>query len=262
MRRFAFFTVALAAIAEANVAVAAEPAAELATGLEYQEGAYGTGERIETVTVRNTVRVQSGRVQVYASLPWHRVEGPGNIVAGGGGVLGLPVLTDPGRPAGRMARQGIGDLRVGAGYTLAAPAGIGVTLLGEAKLPTASASRGLGTGEIDFTVGSEAARTFGPITPFVGVSYTLPGNPEGSRMRNSIAARGGVAVQLLPAIRGHVSYGQARGLSPFIENERQLSTGIDARLSERLSLGISGGVGLTESSPDVGAAVRLGWRIF
>ena len=262
MRSPVFFSVALAATCGANVAAAAEPAAELATSLEYQEGEYGTGERIETTTVRNTVRVQSGRAQLYASVPWHRVEGPGNIVAGGGGLLGVPILTDPPRPRGRTARQGIGDLRLGAGYTLAAPAGIGLTLLGEVKLPTASASRGLGTGETDFTVGGEAERSFGPITLFAGVSYTLPDDPEGSPMSNSVAGRGGVAVQLSSALRGHVSYGQARGLSPFIENERQLSTGIDARLSERLSLGINGGAGLTEGSPDIGAAVRLGWRIF
>ena len=262
MRSFVILTVALAATTSLGTAAPAEPAAELSTGVEYQEGDYGTGERIESVTVRNTVQVQSGRARLYVSLPWHRVEGPGNVVGGGGGLLGLPILTDPGRPADRAAREGIGDLRVGAGYTLAAPAGIGLTLLGEAKLPTASANRGLGTGEADFTIGGEAARTFGAVTPFVGVSYTLPGDPEGYRMRNGVAARGGVAVQLSPTLRGHVSYGQARGLSPFIENERQLSTGIDARLSQRLSLGISGGAGLTEGSPDVGAAVRLGWRIF
>lgn len=259
MRSAVFFTVILAAVAGGDVA-SAEPAAELTTGLEFQEGNYGTGERIETVTIRNTVRVQSGRAQFYASLPWHRVEGPGNVT-GGGGLLG-PILTDPGRPAGRMTRQGVGDLRVGAGYTLAAPAGLDLSLLGEAKLPTASTSRGLGTGEMDFTVGGEVARSIGPITLFAGVSYTMPGDPDGSRLRNSVSARGGLAVQIAPQIRGHVSYGQARGLSPYIENERQLSTGIDARLSDRLSLGISGGAGLTAGSPDVGAAVRLGWRIF
>ena len=153
-------------------------------------------------------------------------------------------------------------MRVGAGYTLTGPAGIDVTLLGEAKLPTASVSRGLGTGESDFTVGGEAARSIGPVTLFAGVSYTLPGDHEGLRSRNVVTGRGGIAVQLSPALLGHVSYGQARGLNPYIENERQLSTGLDARLSERLSLGLSSGAGLTAGSPHIGAAVRLGWRIF
>lgn len=262
MRSFVFFAAALAATVTAAAPAAAEPAAELVTGLEYQEGDYGTGERIETVTVRNTVRVSSGRVQVYASLPWHRVEGPGNVVAGRGGLLGLPILVDPTEPAARTTRQGIGDLRVGAGYTLAVPGGVGLTVSSEVKLPTASERRGLGTGEADLTVGGEAARSFGALTPFVGLSYTLPGDPKGYRLDNSLAARGGVAVRISPAVRGHVAYGQARGLSPFIENERQLSTGVEARLSSGLSLGVSAGAGLTEGSPDVGAAVRLGWRIF
>ena len=253
------FAVALAA---APAVGAAEPAAELSTSAEYQTGDYGTGEEIETLTLRNTVRIQSGRFQAYGSLPWHRVEGPGNVVAGGGGLLGLPILTDPQQPAGRTVRDGIGDLRVGAGYTLDAPGEVGFTMSGEVKLPTASQARGLGTGEMDVTVGAEAARRFGTVTPFVGVSYTLPGDPEGHDLRSSLAARGGVAVDLAPGLRGHVSYGQARGLSPYIENERMLSTGLEARLSRRFSLGVSGGAGLTEGSPDVGAAVRLGWRIF
>lgn len=262
MRISVLLTMTIAALAPIDASVAEEPEVELSTGLEYRQGDFGTGSRIETVTASNSVRVQSGRVHVYASLPWHRIESPGNVVSGGGGLLGVPILTDATRPPERSVRQGIGDLQLGAGYTLAAPAGIDLTLVGEVKLPTASAGRGLGTGDLDLSVGGEASRAFGPVTLFGGVSYTLPGAFTHSQAPSSLAGRGGVAVLISPALRGHVSYGQARGLDPSIEEERQLSAGIVARLSDRLSLGVSGGAGLSEKAPDLGAAVRIGWRLF
>ena len=239
----------------------AQPAAEISTGVEDQEGDYGTGEGVETLSVQNQLRVRSGRAFFSASLPWHRIEAPGNVV-GGGGLLGLPIIVDPTRPSQRQVRQGLGDLRVGAGYTLGAPGGVDLTVSGQVKLPTASARRGLGTGETDVTVGAEASRSFGSVTPFASMSYTLPGDPEAYQLRNSLAVRGGVAVQLAPGVRGNVSYGQAQSLSPLVEDERQLSTGLNAALSERLSLGVYGNTGLSDGSPDVGAGIQIGWRIF
>ena len=240
---------------------AAQPVAEVSTGVEYQEGGYGTGERVETLTVDNRVRVESGGLFLFASLPWRRIEAPGNVV-GGGGLLGLPIIIDPTRPGGREVREGIGDLRLGGGYRLPRVAGLELALTGELKLPTASASRGIGTGEIDVAAGAEASRTFGAITPFVGISYTVPGDPEGFEVRDSLAARGGLLARLGPGLRGTVAYGYAQSLSPLLADEQQVSTALDVALSRRLSLGFHGIAGLSEGAADYGAGVRLGWRIF
>ena len=59
-------------------------------------------------------------------------------------------------------------------------------------------------------------------------------------------------------VRGHVAWGYARSVSPRVPNEQQVSTGINAGLSDRLSLGLYGAAGLSKGSPDVGAGVRLG----
>ena len=239
----------------------AEPAAEIVTGLEYQEGDYFTGQRVEILSVQNTLRVRSGRATLAASLPWHRLEAPGNVV-GGGGLLGLPILTDPSRPATRDVREGIGDLRLGAGYSLPAPGGVALTLSGQVKLPTASASRGIGTGETDVSVGAEAARSFGALTPFVAVGYTMPGEPEAYELRNSLSARGGIAMQLSPSLRGNVAYGYAQSVSPLVPDEQQISTGLSANLSRSLTLGLHGNAGLSAGSPDIGAGISLGFRLF
>ena len=250
-----------AIIALAAAPALAEPAAEIATGAEYQEGDYFTGERVEIVTVRKTLRVRNGRASFAVSLPWHRIEAPGNVV-GGGGLLGLPIVTDPTRPATRERREGIGDLRIGAGYSLSAPGGVELTVNGQLKLPTASASRGIGTGETDLSAGAEAARRIGAVTPYVAIGYTMPGDPTAYDLRNSVSVHGGVAVQLSSSLRGNVSYGYTESVSPLVPDEQQVSTRLNANLSRSLSVGVYGNAGLSSGSPDVGAGISLGFRMF
>jgi hypothetical protein len=277
---FRFFALPLAlaaAPAWAQQAPAADPApeerpvhrgpgtaAEFLSGVEYQAGDYFTGERVELLTVQNVARLRAGRTVVSASLPWHRIEAPGNVVGGpgGGGLLGLPILVDPTQPAAREVRQGIGDVRLGVGHTLPPVAGAELTLSGQVKLPTASAERGIGTGETDVAVGAEIARRFGPATPYVAIGYTMPGEPTAYDLRNSLSARGGVALELRQGLRANVGYGYAESVSPLVPDQQQVSTGLSANLSSRLNLGLHGNVGLSEGSPDLGAGVSLGVRIF
>lgn len=235
------------------------PAAELVSGIEYKEGTYGTSDRLETLSVPTTLRVASGQLQLSASLPYVRIEGPGNLV-GGGGLLGLPIIVDPTRPSTRSKRQGIGDLRAAAAYTVPSSA-IGLTLTGEAKLPTASRSKGLGTGATDFAVGVEVSKSLGSVTPFAALAYTLPGDAEGLDLRNALAARAGASVRVSPKVRAHVAYGHAQSLSPDLGEERQVTTGLSASLSKVVSLGLHGSAGLSSSAPDIGAGIQLGFRI-
>ena len=51
----------------------AQPAAEISTGVEYQEGDYGTGESVETLSVQNQLRVRTGRANITASHPCNRI---------------------------------------------------------------------------------------------------------------------------------------------------------------------------------------------
>ncbi|MFN3945028.1 MAG: hypothetical protein ACK4K7_08870 [Allosphingosinicella sp.] len=238
----------------------AAPRAELSTGVEHQQGEFGTGQRIETLTVNNAVRIDGDRLSLSAQLPWHRQEAPGNVVGGGGGLLGLPIVIDPTRPPTREVREGVGDLRIGAGYRLPVPGGIELGLAGEAKLPTAA--RGLGTGAADLSVSAEASKRIGDVTPFVAVGYAMPGDPEGYDLRNALFARGGVAAQLAPRVRAQLAYGYAQSVSPLVPDEQKLSGGLNAGLGDRLSLGLYGSAGLSAGAADMGAGLRLGWRIF
>jgi opacity protein-like surface antigen len=273
MKRLLLATATFAAVwpAPAFAQEAARPAeaarpnratAELTTGLEYQEGDYGTGERIELVSAPATLRVRTGRVTLSASVPWQRLEGPGNAV-GGGGLLGLPIIIDPTRPSARQARQGLGDTRLAAAYTISGESlgGLAVSLSGQAKLPTASARKGLGTGEVDYTAGAEISTRSGRVRPFAALGYTIPGDPEGFDLRNSLSARAGAALDLSDKVTGNVAYGYARSLSPLVPDEQQIGTGISAAIGRGLVLGLQGSAGLSDGSPDFGAGLSLGIRL-
>lgn len=263
------FSAALALPAVAAAQEAARPAqaaqqpsrvsAELTTGLDYQEGDYGTGERIELVSAPVTLRARTGRVTLTASVPWQRLEGPGNAV-GGGGLLGLPIVIDPTRPPARQVRQGLGDTRIAAAYTIPGESlgGVTLSLSGQAKLPTASAAKGLGTGEVDYTAGAEVSARIGRIRPYAALGYTVPGDPQGFNLRNSLSARAGAALGLSDKVTGNLAYGYARSLSPLVPDEQQIGTGISAAIGKRLTLGLQGSAGLSDGSPDFGAGLSLG----
>lgn len=261
----AAITVACAAPAAVHANEPAEqkrrngPAAELVSGIEYKEGTYGTSNRLETLSAPTTVRVFRGQLQLSASVPYLRIEGPGNLV-GGGGLLGLPIIADPTRPTTRSKRQGVGDLRAAAAYTVPTSK-IGLTFSGEVKLPTASRAKGLGTGATDVSMGAEVWKSVGPVTPFVTVAYTLPGDAEGLELRDALAARAGAAVRVNQMVRAHLAYGHAQSLSREFEEERQVSTGLSASLSQAVTLGFHGSAGLSSSAPDFGAGIQLGFRI-
>jgi opacity protein-like surface antigen len=232
---------------------------ELTAGVQYQTGEYGTGESIETSSAVAGARVVVGRVILSASLPYTRIDAPGNVVTGGGGLLGLPIIVDPSRPATRVRRQGLGDARLGAAWVLPVKA-LDLAAYGQVKLPTARS--GLGTGKADYSVGAEAAKTFGAVAPFANVTYTISGNPDGYRLRDTWAGQAGLNAALGSCLSGQLAYGYAQNPSAATVDEQQLSARLTAGVSSKLSLSLQGGAGLSRSAPEAAAAVQLGLRLF
>ena len=188
--------------------------AGVSAGFEYQEGNFGAGQRIETSSIPFSAYANKGRLQFGATLPSLRVDAPGNVI-GGSGLLGLPIIVDPTQPATRERREGFGDLRLNASYTI--PAGrAAIALWNQVKVPTASADKGLGTGELDYSFGAEVAAPIGRVTPFAGIGYTLTGEPEDYDLRNSLSARAGANVRLTESIAGRLSYAYAQSPSAAI----------------------------------------------
>lgn len=76
--------------------------------------------------------------------------------------------------------HGFGDAVVGTKYQFLTETTNRPGIAGsfELKLPTASESKGLGTGEFDYDIRLRAQKTFGWFTPIVNVGYTFLTDPE------------------------------------------------------------------------------------
>ena len=233
--------------------------AELSVGAEYQTGDYGTGERIESRSAVAGARVAKARVILSARLPYTQVDAPGNVVTGGGGLFGLPIIVDPTRPATRVRRRGVGDLRLGAAWVAPVKA-VNLAAYGQVKLPTAKA--GLGTGKADYAIGAEAAKPLGTVTPFANVTYTMPGSPDGYRLRNTLTGQAGLNAALGSGVSGQIAYGYAQSPGAALADEQLLSMRLTTGVASRISLSVHGGAGLSKGAPDASAGVQLGLRLF
>lgn len=230
-------------------------------GADYASGRYGTSQEVRSASSTFALRVKRKRVTVFAALPVVQVDAPGNVVAPGG-PLGLPLFIDPTKPATRVKRSGLGDAVVGASVQVIPPHRhhLALALTGNAKLPTASAARGLGTGKADYSIVAEAAVP-GKVTPFAAVGHSFVGQPDGYALRDVTSARGGVALGIGKASEVSVSYNYASRASDQVADRQEIGAGLDTALSQRLSLGVQGSAGVSKGAPDVGAGVRLGLRL-
>lgn len=230
-------------------------------GADYASGRYGASQEVRSASSTFGLRVKRKRVTVFAALPVVQVDAPGNVVAPGG-PLGLPLFIDPTKPATRVKRSGLGDAVVGASVQVIPPHRhhLALALTGNAKLPTASAARGLGTGKADYSIVAEAAVP-GKVTPFAAVGHSFVGQPDGYALRDVTSARGGVALGIGKASEVSVSYNYASRASDQVADRQEIGAGLDTALSQRLSLGVQGSAGVSKGAPDVGAGVRLGLRL-
>jgi hypothetical protein len=237
----------------------ADTTVEASTGIAFQQGTYGLHTDIELLSSTAALKITHGGFSVAASLPYVRLTAPANVVTGGG-LLGLPIIVPPTPSTERRSRDGIGDLRLAAGYTVTTLP-VGFTVSAEVKLPTASAAKGIGTGKTDLAVGGELFKTIGGVTPYLDIAYTMPGQPEGYRLDDSLSGQLGAAVQLGRRVRGHLAYAYAEALSPALGDQQAVTGGVNFGLSRKLTLGMYGSAGLSRGAPDMVAGLRLGLRV-
>lgn len=225
------------------------------TGLDFSSGDYGAGDKTRILVVPFNGRLTTGKLRLSATLPYLRIKGPGAVVGGGDGG---PIVIDPDASLPVTTRSGLGDASLSVTYGLLRQdsAGFDLDVTGRVKLPTASRSKGLGTGKADFGVSAEAARTFGDVTPFVSVGYRMPGDPNGFNLRNSVTASAGSSFAAGSTVLiGSYDYSGRTSANSF--DSHSLFGAVSAPVADRLNLTGYGTAGLSEGAPDYGVGVLV-----
>jgi hypothetical protein len=231
----------------------------ITTGADYSVGKYGGTIDTKILVVPFSLRAKTGPFRFSVTLPWLRIDGPANIVGGG---EGGPIVIDPNGP--RSVRQGLGDVSLGATYSLPASAlgGFDVDIGGRVKLPTADRSKGLSTGKTDLTATLDVSRTIGTATPFVTLGYRMPGKPAGLNLRNSVTTSVGSSFVLGKSLIAIASYDYSGRTSALSYESHSLFGALAGNVTKRLLLTGYGTLGLSRGAPDYGLGLLLTVKAF
>ena len=225
---------------------ATDTSLSFSTGVDYSEGTYGSTVKTKILVVPASVRVKTGDFRFGATLPYLRIDGA-NVVGGG---AGGPIVINPTSP--RTVRSGLGDLSLSATYAVPEDRyGLGVEFTGRVKLPTASTSRGLGTGKTDVSALVDVSKSFGNVTPFVDVGYKWTGDPSYINLKNTWFGSAGLSVAAGKSVI-IASYDYQGATSPLSFDSHEVFGAFSTPVSDRLNFTLYGSAGLSRGAPDFG----------
>lgn len=150
------------------------------TGMDYSSGRYGQAEKTRITYVPFTAKYETDRWILRATLPWLEIDGPGGVSADS------RVIVTGQNNSGRTRQSGVGDVVVGATYSALQlnEEKLYVDVGAKVKLPTASESKGLGTGKTDYTLLTDVYKVFGKFTLIGTVGHRWLGDPSGVNLNN------------------------------------------------------------------------------
>ncbi|WP_277979968.1 hypothetical protein [Sphingomonas phyllosphaerae] len=232
---------------------------DVSLGGIYGEGEFGTGSTTTIWSSALGARLRLNDLTLSASLPWMRIRSRSTVFTG---IDATPVLVAPNTSAVKRTAEGIGDLTLGAAYTIA-PAGspVEVELSGRAKINTATQRSGLSSGENDYAVGADASLPLGAVTPFVSVTYRFLGDTALYELRDGPAASAGASFAIGRDAYLLTSYHYARAATRLVEDAHELFAGASTRLAGtplRLTGFTTAGLSRGAASFSAGLAVSVG----
>ncbi|MCS6896844.1 MAG: transporter [Nitrospira sp.] len=163
----------------------------------------------------------------------------------------------------KVTHYGLGDIIVRGRY-YAVEEGEFVPLIaltGRVKIPTASESKGLGTGALDHGYGVELSKMFGERwIAFLDGGYNFIGDPEGRELQNQYWFDVGGGYYLTKYFLFSVYYEEYRSLVADRVNIRDVFVACNYKVSDawRFNGGVT--VGLSNSAPDYGVSLGTSYR--
>lgn len=225
----------------------------VATGYHWSTGTYGTDQPTDVHYVPADLSAIVGPWSLGVTIPWLRISGSTAVV--GDGAVRTGVLDED------ETRDGLGDVIVRLAYFWVPPPLWAPGLEGSVsvKVPTASVSNNLGTGETDVRIELEAFRAVGPVTLSGAAGFQYRGRSPLFELQDgfvgSVAViypfgdRGSIGVQGVYQTRASRSVGDVLEVLPFGA----------WKITERWSADVYAIGGILDGSPDAGVGVSIGY---
>ncbi len=226
---------------------------KLTTGADYTNGDYGGTNDISTLYVPVTGKFRGERVGLRVTVPYVQVSGPGTIVDTAGQLIPGPDRTD----------GGLGDVIVaGTLYDIVAlrEQRFYIDLTAKAKFGTADETKGLGTGENDYSLQGEWYKDFERVGLFGSVGYKVYGDPPGTDFENAAYASLGSDFGFTRNVRAGLIFDYRESAVRGGDALQELTLFASISSSNGMSLQPYVLGGLSDSSPDLGAGIMVSWK--
>lgn len=226
---------------------------KLSAGAEYTTGDFGGTEAIDQWYLPVTARYIINDYVFRLTVPYIQVTAPEGSIVSGGTVL-------PGTGT-RTTEMGLGD--VIAGMTLRDVlvtefrSDMALDFTAKVKFATADESRGLGTGENDYTFQAELYKFYSRYTAFGILGYKFRGDPPGYNLNDSLLFLAGANTRLSQKLKTGLDFYYQQASYTGLDDQMELSAFLGYRLSNNRYLRGYLIQGLSDNSPDWGAGVLL-----
>ncbi len=229
---------------------------KFSTGFDFSSGTYGQPTTTEIWYVPNTIKYQYDSWTLKLTIPYIRITGAGDVVGGGpdGPVVG------PSTQLRRSTESGLGDLVLSGSYELFLENLPSFEVTGKVKIPTADSSKGLGTGEADYTIQMDIFQSVAQFTPFATVGYRFTGNPSGIRLNDVFFASAGLGYKATKEWSGGAIGDFRQATTSFVEDTWEFVPYITWKNSSDFSVNLYGVVGFSTGSADMGIGLQLGYQ--
>lgn len=250
----------------------------VSSGVSYSSGKYGDPVATEVLSAPISVKVVRGPLSIRVSIPYVQLRGPGSLIdtpvggipAGGSGGSGGSGSGGSGSgngnggevtPGGASRRvSGFGDTNVALTYSFELGRTAWFDTSAKVKIPTASTSKGLGTGRVDVTLQGEFAKEIGKLGLYAGGRRKFAGSSAQFPVRDTWGAGGGINYRVAGTASVGLDYDWQQ--SSFAGNGAisEITAWTSFRLAKRVRLYVYGSTGTNSNSVDAAGGLTVTYR--
>jgi len=226
---------------------------KVSLGYHFSSGDYGTSDTTDIAYIPLVTKAEWDRWTLELTIAYIRVTGPPSVVNGPVG----PVQTSG------DDEDGLGDLVSRGSYTIPSRAEWlpYVDLIGHVKFPTASRSKGLGTGEFDGGIETELVWVRGAFAPFVSGGYRFLGTSADVPLHDVWLASAGGMYRVLDSLWGGLYLDYQEAATSTSGTRLDLVPFVSWTVERHWSIDLYVSAGLASGSPDVGVGLQIGYTL-
>lgn len=229
----------------------------LTSGIDYSTGKYGQAESTDITYIPFVGKYETDLTTFKLTVPWLQITGPGDVVGSDATIISNGINQK------RMTQSGLGDVVFSLTHTIAY---IGeshpliLDLSGKIKFATASKSKGLGTGENDYTIALDGYKSVSNnATLFGGLGYKKTGDPKDVNLNNVWLGSFGLSYRLNPATSTGIMADYRQATLNTSEPLREVTAFLTHKFSATYKLQSYLTHGYSDASTDWGGGLMLGY---